>query len=192
MADTAERLATLDEFLAFDGEGDTRHQLIRGVITAMAPAREGHGEMVIALGSEIRRQLNPPCRVLSEAGVKPAHRDDTYWQADLVVTCVPRDRGRVYQTEPRLVVEVLSASTEATDRLLKLDDYRLIASVHDILLVATERVRIEHWQRREGFWAVRDLGPGDVLEVPALGLEVALDPLYAGLLEAEGEGGEAA
>jgi Uma2 family endonuclease len=90
------------------------------------------------------------------------------------------------------VVEVLSASTEATDRLLKLDDYRLIESVHDILLVATERVRIEHWQRREGFWAVRDLGPGDVLEVAELGLEVALDPLYADLPEAEGEGGEAA
>jgi Uma2 family endonuclease len=90
------------------------------------------------------------------------------------------------------VVEVLSASTEATDRLLKLDDYRLIESVHDILLVATERVRIEHWQRREGFWAVRDLGPGDVLEIAELGLEVALDPLYADLLEAEGEGGEAA
>lgn len=189
MADTALHLVTFDEFLAFDGEGDTRHQLIRGVITAMAPAREGHGEMVMALGSEIRRQLKPPCRVLSEAGIKPAHRDDTFWQADLVVTCAPRDRGRVYQTEPRLVVEVLSASTEATDRLLKLDDYRLIPSVHDILLVATEQVRIEHWQRREGFWAVRDLGPGDVLEVADLGLEVALDPLYAGLLEGEGEGG---
>ncbi len=189
MADTALHLVTFDEFLAFDGEGDTRHQLIRGVITAMAPAREGHGEMVMALGSEIRRQLKPPCRVLSEAGIKPAHRDDTFWQADLVVTCAPRERGRVYQTEPRLVVEVLSASTEATDRLLKLDDYRLIPSVHDILLVATEQVRIEHWQRREGFWAVRDLGPGDVLEVADLGLEVALDPLYAGLLEGEGEGG---
>ena len=112
MADTALRLATLDEFLAFDGEGDARHQLVRGVITAMAPAREGHGEMVIALGSEIRRQLKPPCRVLSEAGVKPAHRDDTYWQADLVVTCAPRDRGRVYQTDPRLVVEVADLGLE--------------------------------------------------------------------------------
>ena len=185
MADTAERLSTLDEFLAFDGEGDVRHQLVRGVITAMAPAQVVHGRLVARLARAMGNQLRAPCEPITEAGIKPAQRDDTYWQADLVVTCAPRDRGRVYQTDPRLVVEVLSASTEATDRLLKLDDYRLIESVHDILLVATERVRIEHWQRREGFWAVRDLGPGDVLEVAELGLEVALDPLYSGLLDVE-------
>ncbi|MEZ5860356.1 MAG: Uma2 family endonuclease [Geminicoccaceae bacterium] len=192
MADTAERLSTLDEFLAFDGEGDVRHQLVRGVITAMAPAQVVHGRLVARLARAMGNQLRAPCEPITEAGIKPAQRDDTYWQADLVVHCRPLVPGQIYLTDPRLVVEVLSASTEATDRLLKLDDYRLIESVHDILLVATERVRIEHWQRREGFWAVRDLGPGDVLEVAELGLEVALDPLYADLPEAEGEGGEAA
>ena len=189
MADTALHLSTLDEFLAFDGEGDTRHQLIRGVITAMAPAQAAHGRLVARLTRALGNQLRAPCEPITEAGIRPTGRNDTYWQADLVVHCRPLVSGQVYLTDPRLVVEVLSASTEAIDRLLKLDDYREIESVHDILLVATERVRIEHWQRHEGFWAVRDLGPGDVLEVADLGLGVALDPLYADLLEGEGEGG---
>lgn len=158
------------------------------MITAVAPAQAVHGRLVARLTRAIGNQLWAPCKPITEAGIRPAERDDTYWQADIVVHCRPLVPGRVYLTDPRLVVEVLSASTEATDRLLKLDDYRLIESVHDILLVATQRVRIEHWQHHEGFWAVRDLGPGDVLEVRELGLEVALDPLYADLLEAEGEG----
>ena len=189
MTDTAERLATLDEFLAFEGEGDTRHQLIRGVITAMAPAQAAHGRLVARLAQILGNQLRAPCEPIIEAGIKPGRRDDTCWQADLVIHCRPLHPGQVYLTDPRLVVEVLSASTEATDHLLKLDDYRLMPSVQDILLVATERVRIEHWQRRQGFWAVRDLGPGDVLEVADLEVELALDPLYAGLLDGEGEGG---
>jgi Uma2 family endonuclease len=179
MASNAPRRVTVDEFLAFEGDGDTRYQLVRGVITAMAPAREAHAELVIRLGGRLAGQLTPPCRVLADAGIKPAGRDDTFWQADLVVTCRPREPGRLYQTEPFLIIELLSPSTAAVDRTLKLDDYRAMASVGDILLVATDRASIEHWRRAGDLWHVRNLGPGDLLTIDALGITIALDDLYA-------------
>jgi len=189
MASNAPRRVTVDEFLAFEGEGDTRYQLVRGVITAMAPAQSAHGEMVMRLGSRIMAGLRPPCRVIGEAGIRPARRDDTYWQADLAVNCRPRQSGEVYIEAPSLLVEVLSPSTAAVDRTLKLDDYRAIPSVQHILLVATDRVAIEHWQRGGDFWQVRELGPGDMLEVADLGITIPLDDLYADMLPDEGAGG---
>lgn len=189
MAGHVPSLMTVDDFLAFEGEGDTRYQLVRGVVTAMAPARLAHGRMVARLARLIGNQLRPPCEPIIEAGIKPPHRDDTYWQADLVVTCNPDTAGQVYITEPVLVIEVLSPSTEAVDRTLKLDDYRAMPSVTDILLVAVDRAAIEHWQRAGDLWQVRNLGPGDRLQVNDLGITIPLDELYADMLPDVGAGG---
>ena len=189
MASHAPRHVTVDEFLAFEGEGDTRYQLVRGVVTAMAPPRLAHGEMVARLVGWIGGRLPRPCRVIVEAGIKPPERNDTYWQADLAVNCRPRQPGELYLEAPSLIVEVLSPSTEATDRLLKLGDYRRMPGVQHILLVATDSTAIEHWQRAGDFWQVRDLGPGDTLEVADLGITIPLDELYADMLPEDGAGG---
>jgi Uma2 family endonuclease len=135
MASQVPRRVTVDEFLGFEGEAGTRYQLVRGVITAMAPAQLAHGRMVARLARLIGNQLRAPCEPITEAGVKPAHRDDSWWQADLVVTCAPTEPGQVYLTDPVLVIEVLSPSTESIDRTLKLRDYFAMPSVQDVLLV---------------------------------------------------------
>ena len=177
MASNAPRRVTLDEFLAFEGEADRRYQLVRGVITAMAPAQIVHGRLVARLARRIGNQLTPPCEPITEAGVKPGHRDDSYWQADLVVVCTPLAQGQIYLTDPVLVVEVLSPSTESIDRSLKLRDYFAMSSVLDVLLVSTKAVRVEHWQRDGDLWQI--FGPGDTLKIEGLGISIALDDLYA-------------
>ena len=189
MAEAAERLMTVDEFLAFEGERDTRYQLVRGVVTAMAPARALHGEMVGALARSIGGRLPRPCRIIVEAGIRPSERNDTYWQADLALNCRPRQPGEIYVEAPTLIIEVLSPSTEATDRLLKLADYRRMTSVEHILLVSIDMVAIEHWRRAGDLWQVRDLGPGDLLTIEDLGITIALDDLYADMLPEDGAGG---
>jgi Uma2 family endonuclease len=189
MASHVPRRVTVDTFLAFEGEADTRYQLVRGVITAMAPAQLQHGRMVARLARLVGNQLKPPCEPITEAGVKPAQRDDSYWQADLVVTCQPLDRGQVYLTDPVLIVEVLSPSTEGIDRSFKLRDYIEIPSVQDIVLVSTKAVAIEHWQRAGDRWQI--LVPSDILEIPDLGVRIAIDDLYADMLLDEGAAGGA-
>ena len=79
------------------------------------------------------------------------------------------------------MVKVLSPSIAATDRLLKLDDYRLIPSVTDIVFIAIGEIRVEHWRRTGKVWTVALLGPGDRLELPDLGAFAELDALYADL-----------
>jgi Uma2 family endonuclease len=78
-----------------------------------------------------------------------ARRADTWYQADLVVTCAPAERGARAITEPQPIVEVLSPSPAALDRGVKLADYRRIATVAQILVVASEDRHVEVWGRTE-------------------------------------------
>lgn len=181
MAQTAERLLTVDEFLAWDDGTDRRYQLLRGVVTMMAPPQAVHGRLVSRLDRALGAQLRPPCEPLTEAGIKPPHRNDTFYVADLAVTCRPLARGEVYLREPVLVAEALSPSTTATERLLKLPDYRLIPSVTDILLVESQEPRIEHWHRHGDGWLVVLRGPGERVELSDLDVTLEVDALYGGL-----------
>ena len=62
-----------------------------------------------------------------------------------------------------VIVEVLSPSTEAEDRGVKLPAYRRLASVQDILLVGSDRVAVEHYVRQDGQWVIADFWPGETV-----------------------------
>jgi len=157
MAEPAEKRMSLAAFLEWDDGTDVRYELVDGRMVAMAPAIEAHGTIVANLAAVIRPRLKAPCRVVVEAGITPADRADTWYEADLVVTCAPPERGARAVAEPRLIIEVLSPSTAAHDRGVKLTDYRRIASVEQILVVASEDRHGEVWRRVADGWTVQDL-----------------------------------
>jgi len=182
MAEPAEKRWTVEEFVAWDDGTDRRYELVAGQIVAMAPPSEAHGTIVANLTIGIGRQLRPPCRVVGEAGIVPTDRDDTYHQADLLVTCSPPARGRPYPVDPVLIVEVLSASTAVHDRGRKAEDYSRLPSVKEILLVSSEERRVRYWRRDGSRWIVEDLiGEAD------LRLETVPDPIpFVAIYEGSG------
>ncbi|MGH6896789.1 MAG: Uma2 family endonuclease [Geminicoccaceae bacterium] len=181
MAEPAPKLWTLDEFLAFDDGTDTRYELFDGQIVAMAPASDVHGALVMRLGRRIGNALRPGCEVIGEAGIVPPERADSYYQADLAVTCAGLT-GQQFVAEPILIVEVLSPSTAATDRERKLPDYRTIPSLQDILVVSSSEPRIEHFRREPDGWKIHDLRGQGTLHLEAFDLTLDLADLYAGVL----------
>jgi Uma2 family endonuclease len=135
VAEPAEERWTVEEFLAWGDGTDRRYELVRGQIVAMAPPGEEHSTIVANLTFELRTRLEPPCRLLGQAGIALPGRDDTFYEADLAVTCAQPQPGRRHAPEPILIAEVLSPSTAAHDRTRKLDDHRRLPSVREILLV---------------------------------------------------------
>jgi Uma2 family endonuclease len=178
MADAAEKRWTVEEFLEWDDGTDRRYELVDGRIVAMAPPSEAHAAIVMNLGTAIRNQLQPPCRVLGEFGVRLAERADSFYQFDLAVTCAPADAGRRYVADPTLIVEVLSPSTQLHDRGRKLDDYRQLPSVKEILLVASEQRRVQHWRRDGPRWIVEDLIGDADLRLAAVSEPIPLAAIY--------------
>ena len=181
MAEPARRLWTLDEFLAFDDGTDTRYELFDGQMVAMPPASDVHGALVARLAVRIGAGLRLPCEVVIEAGIVPPERADSWYEADLAVTCAGLT-GQQFVPEPRLIVEVLSPSTAATDRERKLPDYRTILSLEDILVVSSSEPRIEHYRREADGWKIHDLRGGGTLRLEAFDITLDLGELYAGVL----------
>ena len=175
---------SLAEFLDWDDGSDRRHQLVDGVPIMMAPALEAHGELAVNIGAEIRSRLMPPCRVIGEAGVTIPARRDTFYVADLAVTCAPREPGRRMVAEPVVIVEVLSPSTGPVDRWRKVADYRTLPSVATIVVAFADERRIEAQRRTADGWRVEDLIGQSELELPCCATPIPLEALYRDLLEA--------
>lgn len=184
MSEPATGRVTLDEFLSWDDGTDTRYELWGGIVTAMAPPMARHGLLALALGGEIRAALRarPPCRALSEAGIALPDHNDTFYVADIAVTCEPlRAEDRLIRN-PVLIVEVLSPSTAATDRQIKIPDYRRIPSVEEILIIDSESAFAEVYRREGDRWINEIIrGLQATLELNSLPLTISMSELYEGI-----------
>jgi Uma2 family endonuclease len=183
MASPAPKRMSLAEFLQWDDGTDRRYELLDGIPVMMAPSLEAHGELTLALGAEIRARLRTPCRVIGEAGIIIPQRAETYYVADLVVTCAPREPGRRMVVEPVLVVEVLSPSTGQVDRWRKVADYRTLPSVQEILVVFSDERRVEVQRRTSDAWRVEDLIGQAEIALSCCEAPIPLDAIYRDLLE---------
>lgn len=84
-------------------------------------------------------------------------------------------------TNPTLIVEVLSPSTESYDRGGKFAAYRSIPTLQEYLLIEQSRIHVEHYRRQgNAEWIFRDYDPPDArISLPSLNVEISLADIYA-------------
>lgn len=188
MSLAARGTTTEAEHLAWDLAHEGRWEFVNGEILAKAGAGEAHDRIVVnlslALGTRLR---GGPCRVHSADMRVLVDETGLYAYPNLSVVCGPPELAPTRPpslTNPTVLIEVLSGSTEAWDRAGKLLHYRHRASVSTILLVDSRSRRIERYVRNgDGSWTLTDHEEGEVaLEV--LGLALQMDELYDGVDEA--------
>ena len=179
MAETAEKRMTVAEFLEWDDGSDTHYELVRGKVVAMAPPSAKHSVIASKISGALETGLKGLCYVGMNAGVIRPDRDDTFYEADLVVSCTPLEADMSTIPQPTVVIEVLSPTTAEHDRGGKLYDYRRIESVQEIALVASEQRHVEVWRRRGAKWEVEDLIGDAALELEAVGVEIPFGAIYA-------------
>jgi len=182
MARALERLFTIEDWLAYQGEGDTRYELLDGRIVAMNPPKVWHGTIANEIGALCREALRDrfPCRALQGAGLEIRRKPKaSAYVPDIVVTCEPIDENRHLAAEPRLVVEVLSPSTDRYDQTRKLADYQGLPTVEEVWLVMSEtRVVLQAVRGAEG-WGQAQAFIGEAsFHSPVLGVTVALADIY--------------
>jgi Uma2 family endonuclease len=175
---------TLAEFLRWDDGTGTRYELIGGFAVAIAPPARAHGVLSVRLGGLIDARLRSrrPYTAQSEAGMVPPSRDDTFYVADLAVTCRPYERGEQLVKDPILIVEILSPSTERHDWRIKVPAYRTIDTVREILLIDSESIYAEILRREGDHWITELVqGRDAVLGLSSVGLQIAMADLYEGI-----------
>jgi Uma2 family endonuclease len=173
---------TLPEFLEWDDGTDRRYELLDGMAVMMAPTPEAHGELTAGLAMQLGSRVKRPCRVISEAGIVIPERADTYYIADLAVTCAPREPGRRMVVEPVLVVEIRSPARDDVNQWRKVADYRTLPSVQEILVVFSDERRVEVQRRTPDGWRVEDLIGQAEIALSRCDAPVPLDAVYRDLL----------
>ncbi|MBL8917982.1 MAG: Uma2 family endonuclease [Myxococcaceae bacterium] len=175
---------TYAEYLAREAASDVKHEFIAGEVFAMAGGTVEHGALAVAFGAELRNALSgKPCRVLNSDVRVQVRSTGAAFYPDVSVVCgkletAADDPHAV--TNPVVLVDVLSASTEGDDRGAKAAHYRRLDSLREYVLVSQGERRVEVQRRNErGIWELHFSGPGERVELTSLGVSLAVDAVYA-------------
>ena len=183
VASSSRRNYTLEDYLSVEEMSGVRHELLNGQIFAMAGGTPEHAALsaaaVVVLGSKLRggacRPYSADLRIRVVAtGLA------TYADAAVIYGEPIRDPASpTHVTNPSVVIEVLSTSTEAYDRGEKREHYQQIDALREYVLIAQDRRRVEVFERAVGGpWEHRVYGSGEEVTVASLALSVSVDELY--------------
>lgn len=177
---------TYAEYVALEAASNVRHEFLGGQIYAMAGGTPEHAALAAAIVGFLFPQLrgtgcrayNTDLRVRTPSGL-------TTWP-DITLICGSSERDREDPhavTNPTLVIEVLSRSTEEYDRGDKFEHYKSIASLRQVLLVSQTERSIEVWTRDEtNAWANVVVREGEVAAL-AIGARLDVRDLYEAAAE---------
>jgi Uma2 family endonuclease len=172
---------SFEEFLRLEELNASKHEWLSGIVYMMAGGTFEHGRLVDNVLVTLRQGLqgrrcrpysgNFLVRTPSGLGAYP----------DIMVFCGeiqgdPADPRRA-ATNPTVLVEVLSDSTEEYDRGEKFENYKSIPSLEEYVLVHQNEREIEIFSRRHG-WAQTTAGPGESIEIAAIDLRLSVDAIY--------------
>lgn len=185
---------TIAEWRAWEEQQPERYELLGDEPRMMAGGTDTHNAITLNVASWLRERLRGRDCHVRASDVKVALPDGRWLYPDVFVRCGPRTGWETAFADPVLVVEVLSASTAGVDLGVKRWAYQELASLADLLFVATDRVKVEHAvPAGDGAWrSVFYTDLSQSIRLDGLGLALPLAAIYEGV-PLEGEpGGDAA
>ena len=168
---------TVEEFLAFEAEEIERCELVDGVVHIMTGRSAGHSTIKSNLLALLQAELCAgPSRVYIDLKVVT---ETAVMYPDVPVVCrqMAPDDDRV--SNPTVVIEVLSPTTETHDRIRKWRQYQTIASLRHFVLVAQSERRVEVYSRAATGWALVTVEPpDDAIALEAVRARLSLEAIY--------------
>lgn len=171
------------EYLEQERAADYKSEYIAGEIFAMSGAKLNHNRISGNLNGEIREQFKGrPCDVLGSDMKVWIDDAESFVYPDLSGLCGDFDfydeREDVY-TNPRFVIEILSASTESYDRGKKFLYYQTLASLQEYVLVSQDKMIVETFRKNGSDWIYHVYkNEDDSLRLESVDCEVRLSEIY--------------
>jgi len=171
------------EYLEVEANSTMKHEYFDGYIVAMAGASYAHNLI-------FKNTYGQLSSLLKGKGCNPFGSDlrvqideNSFIYPDITVICKAPNltfSNPPNLLNPSLIVEILSASTEADDRFLKLPRLMQMATLNEIVFISSERMAIEHYVRRGTEWVVTPLGPGpdSILTLSSLSISIPIADIY--------------
>lgn len=175
-------LVSVADYLAAEAASAHKHEYVGGRVYAMAGGRNVHNAIATAfLGMMYGRLRGKPCQPFnSDTKLRVRLATQTrFYYPDAMVVCEPNAPGEAFQDRPRLVAEIVSASTRRTDEGEKRDAYLTVGSLAAYLLIETDVPRVTVYRRTDsGFVPEQYDGTEAVVPLDDLGTTLPLAELY--------------
>lgn len=148
-----------EEYLQLERKAEFKSEYFRGEVFAMAGASRNHGRILANVLAGIHRQLRQTnCNAYASDLRVSVSASGLYTYPDVVVTCGEEkliDGDTL--TNPVLIIEVLSPSTQDYDRGQKFQLYRNLPSLVEYMTVAQDSVHVEHYRSQgNGKWLLEE------------------------------------
>ena len=177
------------EYFVLEAAAEERHDYVDGRVVAMAGGTIRHSRVIANTIREVGNKLRgSPCGVYDSNLKVKAQQYRRYRYPDLSVICGdvqidPDDPTQTTATNPRVLIEVTSDTTERNDRGVKFQDYVSIASLEEYVLISQEQARVETLLRQtDGTWSLAWAeGLTESVRIRSLQIDVPLAGIYEGL-----------
>lgn len=168
------------EYLESEKDSPGRHEYVDGQMYAMAGASDRHNRIALNLASRLNDHLNSGSCEVFIADMKVTVDPVVYYYPDVAVTCDPPGGDPYVRTQPRLIIEVVSPSTERTDRHEKLFAYRRVPSLQEYVLVLQDRMQVEVYRRQSGEEWTREIftQSEDHVHFASVGFTLSVSAIY--------------
>jgi len=173
----------VEDYLAAEEAREIRHEYLGGAVYAMAGETRAHNTIALNVATAIRQRLKSPCK-LYMGGLRvnfQLRQDDYYYYPDVVVTCDSRDKDPRVIRYPKLIVEVLSESTERVDRREKFLAYTTIETLEEYVLIGQSSPEATIFRRSSDWRAEKTLGAEAGWAIECLRLTLPLAEMYEGI-----------
>jgi len=171
------KYVSVEEYLESEKVASERHEYFDGAIVAMVGASTIHNLIASSLSSAFHAHLrDTTCHVFqSDMKVRVEHG---FYYPDILVVCNKLDPKSYYQTDPVLIVEILSGSTEAKDRLEKRVAYQNLSSMEEYVLISQDKMKVEILRRDNDGWQKETYTNNDVVNFSSIGLMISIEEIY--------------
>jgi Uma2 family endonuclease len=175
---------TPEEFLAAERAAEFRSEYVNGEVFAMSGGTDVHCMLATSMTHILMGSLEDgPCNVFGGNLMVEIAAGLAYCFPDVMAVCGAREHSQGRKdiiTNPVLIVEVLSPSTESWDRGGKFDLYRMIDTLKEYVLISQEKMSVEWFTKRDnGEWTFRVAkGPEAMARLESVNVDVPLARLY--------------
>jgi Uma2 family endonuclease len=172
-----------EEYLVLEDNAEYRSEYENGEIVAMAGGSIDHAQITSNINRFIGNKITEKCRSLTNDVKVRVESYRKFYYPDVLVIC---GQPEFYQqrndtiTNPVLIVEVLSDSTEAKDRGEKFAAYQSLESLQEYILVSQNSAKIEQFTRQnDGSWKYQaTIGLKSKVKFPSIEVELMLEEVY--------------
>lgn len=178
---------TPEDYLAIERTSPIKHEYLQGQIIAMAGASKAHAIITGNLSACLVNHLSGTGCISYTTDMKVRLPSlNLFYYPDMAVTCDDLDRrsDQDFILHPKLIIEVLSNSTEAFDRGDKFADYKSIPELIEYVLIHQTQTLVERFQRQsDQLWMPQIYRAGDTLEFASIHFSCAIETLYENIAQ---------